>query len=231
MPINANPDNLSPSPIPQLKMRSADLAFTVRQESSPKALQLYRQAIHELHQGETSAAAKHSQQATRIDENFADAYALAATVSLVQRNYAFARTQAARASAINPRDEKAWVIGATADNYLGMYADAIAALSHIPEQDSGTWQVAYQRARAEAGQQNAREALDWSNRAALSAPQTFAPLHLLRASAFLAVNEYALCAGELETYLSLIAPDAPRHEELVDELHRVQMLAKNNARP
>ena len=160
-PTNASPDNSSPLPIPQLKRRSAsDLASTVGQETSPKALQFYRQAMHELHQGETSAAAKHSQQASRIDENFADAYALAATVSLVQRNYTLARTQAVRAAAIDPRDEKAWVIGATADNYLGMYADAIIALSHIPEQDSGTWQVAYQRARAEAGQQNAQQ--HWS---------------------------------------------------------------------
>lgn len=194
---------------------------------SAQALQVYRRAVHELHQGETAAAAKDAQRAIRMDEKFADAYALSATAALIERNYSLAQAEAAHATQIDPQDEKAWVIVATADNYLGLYAKAAEALAHIPEQKEEAWQVAYQWARAEAGRQHAQQALEWSNRAALTAPSTFAPLHLLRASALLAANQYALSADELEAYLSLIAPDAPQHCELADELRKLRALELN----
>lgn len=228
----ASSNTSAPSPAPGLKARTrlnSDAANQNQSEIPGKALRMYRQAVNELHQGQTAAAAKDAHRAIRIDEGFADAYALAATAALVQRNYPLAQAEAAQAVKIDAHDEKAWVIAATADNYLGLYTEAVAALNHVPQQDSGTWQVAYQRARAEAGQQNVQQALEWTNRAALTAPSTFAPLHLLRASALLAANQNALSAEELGTYLSLIAPDAPEHEELMDELHRLQNLAQSSS--
>lgn len=219
----------SGAPWPKLKLRSSSGAAAPdnSHQVPANALRIYRQAIHELHQGQTSAAEKDARRAIRLDERFADAYALEATASLVERNYALARTQAIQAAVADPRDQKAWVIAATADNYLGRYVEASAALGRIPEQDTGAWQIAYQWARAEAGQRNARQALEWSNRAALTAPPTFAPLHLLRASALLAEGQYGLAAGELETYLSLVAPDAPQHTELIQELRRLQKLTRS----
>ena len=70
---------------------------------------------------------------------------------------------------------------------------AANALRHVRPQEQQTWQVAYQGARAEAGLQHLPECLEWLNRAALSAPVNFAPLHLLRASALLAVGDKRAC--------------------------------------
>ena len=221
-----------PQPKPTLKTRPKldDESASARPSTVPvKAIELYRKAVHELHQGQASAAAKDAQRAVSIDEKFADADALAATAGLMERNYTLARAEAIQAAQVDPRDEKAWVIAATADNYLGWYAEAVGALSHIPEQGRSTWQVAYQWARAAAGQGNVQQALEWSNRAALTASVNFAPLHLLRASSLLAENQYSLSAAELETYLSLIAPDAPQHSELEEELARLRRLATSSA--
>lgn len=204
---------------------SADLN-SLEKSVPPKALRLYLVAVHELHQGQASLAKNDSERAIRRDPQFADAYALKATASLVQRDYSRACAVAEQAVRIDPTDEKAWVIAATAENYLGQYEKAAAALAHVESPDQSTWQVAYQWARAEAGQQDSEKALEWSNRAALSAPSTFAPLHLLRASALLAVDKYNLSADELEIYLQLIAPDAPQYEELTQELHRLRKLAQ-----
>jgi len=215
---------------PTLKTRAAhehQPATKGQRAISAQALQVYRRAVHELHQGETAAATKDAQRAIHLDENFADAYALSATAALIERNYPLAQAEAAQATQIDPQDKKAWVVAATADNYLGQFAKAAEALGHIPEQDQEAWQVAYQWARAEAGRQHAQQALEWSNRAALTAPSTFAPLHLLRASALLAANQYALSADELEAYLSLIAPDAPQHSELAVELRKLRALERN----
>lgn len=213
---------------PTLKRRAGEdrgAMADISHVSSLRALQVYRRAVHELHQGETAAAANDAERAVRIDKRFTDAYDLSATAELIERNYPLAQAQAAQATQIDSRDVKAWVIAATADNYLGLFAKAADALSHILQQSPTPWQVAYQWARAEAGQQDAQGTLEWTNQAALTAPFTFAPLHLLRASVLLSNGQYALSADELKTYLSLIAPDAPQHLELVEELHNLRALA------
>lgn len=194
-----------------------------------KALRSYRKAVQELHRGQTMSAGKDAERAIQGDRKFADAYALAATVSLVQQHFSSAQKRALQATQFDPQDEKAWVIAATAENYLGQYQEAAGALGHVQPSHRSTWQVAYQWARAEAGQGDAQQALEWSNRAALTAPSSFAPLHLLRASAMLAIHQYARSADELETYMHLIAPDAPQQQELAQELQRVRRLAESNA--
>ncbi len=188
----------------------------------PKAIRSYLRAVRELHQGHTVAAEKDANRAARLDAKFADADALAATGALAQQQFDRARGEAADAVCIDAADEKAWVVLATADNYLGKYSEAIDALGHVRRQNQVTWQVAYQWARAEAGQNHAQQTLEWVDRAALSAPSSFAPLHLLRASALLAASQNAAAANELETYLQLLGKNAPQRERLTRELHRLQ---------
>ncbi len=189
---------------------------------APKALLLYREAVQELHRGNNVAAEKDARDAVRLDRNFADAYALAATAALSQRQFARALAEAEAAVHIDDNDEKAWVILATADNYIGQYSDALNALRHVQQEHWTTWQVAYQWARAEAGLNNAVQTLEWANRAALTAPASFAPLHLLRASALLAAGSNAQSADELETYLQLLNKNAPPRAALTRELHRIR---------
>lgn len=195
----------------------------------PKAMRMYRRAVGELHRGQAASAEKDARRAVQQDAKFADADALAATAALAQRQFSRARAEAGDAARINANDEKAWVVLATADNYLAKYTDAVDALSHVRRQNWATWQVAYQRARAEAGLNNAAQALDWANRAALTAPSGLAPLHLLRASALLVANDYSASADELEIYLQLLNPNTPEREELTHELHRLRNMPNSTA--
>jgi tetratricopeptide (TPR) repeat protein len=195
----------------------------------PDALQIYDRAVHELHQGHAVIAEADANRALQRDPKFADAAALAATAALMQEQFARAATEATQAIQINADDEKAYVILATAENYLGHYSAAADALRHIQHQEQQTWQVAYQWARAEAGMQHLPQCLEWLNRAALSAPVNFAPLHLLRSSALLATGDNARAADELDTYLQFPGVNTVQRDLLTQELHRLRALPPSNS--
>ena len=195
----------------------------------PDALQIYDRAVHELHQGHAVAAEADANRALQRDPKFADAAALAATAALMQEQFARASAQATRAIQINAADEKAYAILATAQNYLGDYSAATDALRHLRPQEQQTWRVAYQWARAEAGLQHLPQCLEWLNRAALSAPVNFAPLHLLRASALLATGDNGRAADELDIYLQFPSVNASQRELLTQELHRLRQLPPSSA--
>ena len=190
----------------------------------PAALQVYDRAVHELHQGLAVRAEADANRALQRDPKFADAAALAATAALMQEQFARAAAEATQAIDINTADEKAYVILATAQNYLGQYSAAADALRHVRPQEQQTWQVSYQWARTEAGLQDLPECLEWLNRAALSAPVNFAPLHLLRASALLATGDNARAADELDIYLQFPSVNAAQRDLLTRELHRLRQL-------
>ncbi len=198
-------------------------------KTQTKAARIYQRAIREMHQGKAASAEEDARRAIKLEPEFADAEALAATAALMQRQFSRARDEAGNAVRIDPNDQKAWVILATADNYLGKYADAAYALNSREQQDRATWQAAYQLARAEAGQEHAAKALEWANRAALTAPADFAPLHLLRASALLAANQKSQAADELETYLQLSSRTAPERAELTRELQQLREVQESDA--
>jgi tetratricopeptide (TPR) repeat protein len=195
----------------------------------PEAMRFYERAVPELHQGHAVAAEKDAIRAFQIDKKFADATALAATAALVQQQLDRAKVEATQAIQIDAADEKAWVILATAQNYLGNYSAAADALRHVRPQEQETWQVAYQWARAEAGLQDLQQCLEWTNRAVLSAPSGFAPLHLLRASVLLTMGDTARAADELEIYLQLPSVNASQRTLLTQELHRLRQLPQNTA--
>ena len=210
------------------------LASIAELNSAKKPRDFYRQGVRALHRGHAAEAERDAQKAIKekikARANFSDAYALAATAELSQRKFLLAQSAAQSSIDADASNGKAYVILATADNYLGQYADAVAALEHVQADSAQWWQISYQRARAEAGLNHARAALDWSNRAALQAPQDFAPLHLLHASALVAIARYASAADELETYLALEGNQAPQRDELQRELGKLRELAGQMAK-
>ncbi len=228
----ATPQTLAQSagPAPQVDTHSLPLADTLTESAIQlEAMRFYERAVRELHQGHAVAAEKDAIRALQIDRKFADAAALAATAALVQQQFDRAKAEATQAVQIDAADEKAWVILATAQNYLGNYSAAADALRHIRPREQETWQVAYQWARAEAGLQDLQQCLEWTNRAALSAPSGFAPLHLLRASVLLTMGDTARAADELEIYLQLPSVNASQRALLTQELHRLRQLSQKTA--
>ncbi len=190
-----------------------------------QARSAYARGVQALLAGDAGAAEHAAKQAIAKDKNFSDAYALAATAELSQRKFAEAQRSATRAVQMDATSVKAHVILATADNYLGDYGAASAALEPVQDAASHWWQAAYQRARAEAGMEHAEAALDWSNRAALLAPPEFAPLHLLHASALAAAARYAQAADELAVYLQIAGAQAPQRAMLEEQLTRLKQMA------
>ncbi len=195
-----------------------------------RARDLYARGVQALLHNCAAEAERDALKAVAADGKLSDAYALAATAELSQRKFSQAQSMAQKALTANAANQKASVILATADNYLGQYADAVAALEPVQAASAQWWQISYKRARAEAGLEHVQAAIDWSNQAELQAPQSFAPLHLLHASALVAMTQYAQAADELETYLTLEGDAAPQRVELQRELDRLRELAGQMAK-
>lgn len=203
---------------------------SIAQLTAPKkANMLYLQGVRALQAGRADEAARDAEQSIQAGARFSDVYALAATAELSQRGFVQAQSAARAAIHADSSSIKAYVVLATADNYLGQYADAVTALAPVQGASGQWWQISYQQARAEAGLENAQAALEWSNRAALQAPAEFAPLHLLHASALASVAQYAQAAEELEIYLQLEGDQAPQHAALQRELEQLRQLATRPA--
>ena len=185
-----------------------------KKTAADKNYEIYFHGVQALHRGHAEQAEQDAEKAIANDNKFSDAYALAATAQLSQRKFDEALNSAQFAVAADPMNEKAYVILATAYNYLGKYVEAVAALGHVKQDSATWWQISYQLARAEAGLNDVQAALNWSNRAALQAPEDFAPLHLLHASALVAIAQYGQAADELEVYLKLEGKQAPQRDEL-----------------
>jgi hypothetical protein len=201
------------------------------QDAPKKARDLYRKGVQALLQGHAEEAEDDALRAVRAGAGFADAYSLAAAAELSQQKFVQAQASANAALQEDGSSLRAHVLLATADNYLGQYAKARAALAPVLAASDQWWQVAYQMARAEVGLENAQAALDWSNRAVLLAPTDFAPLHLLHASALLACAQYARAADELETYLQLAGATAPEQAALQRDLKQLRKLANEGPQP
>ncbi|MGC9292804.1 MAG: tetratricopeptide repeat protein [Acidobacteriaceae bacterium] len=203
---------------------------SIAQLTAPKkANVLYLRGVRALQAGRVDEAARDAEQSIQAGARFSDVYALAATAELSQRDFVQAQSTARAAIHADSSSIKAYVVLATADNYLGQYADAVTALAPVQDASGQWWQIAYQQARAEAGLENAQAALEWSNRAALQAPAGFAPLHLLHASALAALAQYAQAAEELEIYLQLEGDQAPQRAALQKELEHLRQLAQRPA--
>lgn len=234
-PVPAAQANAAAAPAILLAQLPALGSGATESDRRPKAMRFYDRAVVELHNQKLAEAEKDALRAAKLDRRFADASALAATAALAQMQFPRAMAEATRATDEDAKDEKAWVILATADNYLGRYEEAAAALGHVAQVDrkgahaAYPWQAAYQWARSEAGQEHGTQALEWSNVAALTAPAGFAPLHLLRASALLAAGQCSASADELETYLQLVSETAPGRAALARELRRLRELSRKEA--
>lgn len=186
----------------------------------------FQRGVRALHRGKGARAEHEARRALRLDPDFAEAWSLAATASLAQRDFGKAAQQAATAARLAPGDATPWILLATAENHRGQYADAAGALEHVQFAGDEPWQADYQEARAAAGMGRGAEVLTWTDRAALAAPATFAPLHLLRASALAAQGQYQIAADELEDYLRLAGIRSPQQTALRAEVARLRGLAE-----
>ncbi len=199
-------------------------------EGSPRtnagAAAAFQRGVRALHRGKGARAEHEARRALRLNPDFAEAWSLAATASLAQRNFGKAAQQAATAARLSPADATPWILLATAENHRGQYADAEGALEHVQFNGDEPWQADFQEARAAAGMGRGAEVLTWTDRAALAAPASFAPLHLLRASALAARGQYQIASDELEQYLRLAGTRDPQQSALRAEVTRLRGLAK-----
>jgi hypothetical protein len=215
------------APAPVLTMQ---LPLAAAPEDTPpfnkRAAALYRRGADALRKGKNACAERDAQHAARLAPGFADAWALAATASLARRDFGAAEQQAATAVRLDPGMQTGWILLATARNHSGQYAAAQRALDHVEFAGEEPWQADYQRARAAAGLGEGPEVLAFSNRAALTAPAGFAPLHLLRASALAGQKQYRDAAEELALYLGLTGARSPEHAVLQQEAAQLQAMAR-----
>jgi len=160
----------------------------------------------------------------------AQAYLTFAAQDVADGNYESAIRKVVNARVLAPEIPNASTIVAEALNGLRRYEDAYLLLREVRGAEAQSWQVIYERARAEVGIGNLRGADLWSLRAVASAPITFPQVHLIRGQALMLAERWQEARMELALYLKQDA-DSSQHPEALEALNTLSHIAQNPPEP
>ena len=118
---------------------------------------------------------------------------------------------------------------AAALNRLNKFDDALRAAERASALNPNSWQPYYEMARSYIGKTDFQRALQQLTRAQTQMTQEFAPLHLLRATAFLALKSYREAATELTIFLRITPQDNPTALAAKDALANINAFLSSTA--
>ena len=95
-----------------------------------------------------------------------------------------------------------YIVLASVYNSLKRYDDSIRTLDRAIPLAPNSWQAYFEMSKAQLGKGDFQKALAAIDRAALSGPAEYMPVHLVRAHALLGLKAYQQAMAELEKYVS-----------------------------
>ena len=110
---------------------------------------------------------------------------------------------------------------ATVLNRLNKFDDALRAAERASTLNPNSWQPYYEMAKSYVGKADYQRALQQLTHARAQMTQDFAPLHLLRASAFLALKNYSDAVAELKFFLRIVPENDATASEAKDALAKI----------
>jgi Tfp pilus assembly protein PilF len=157
-------------------------------------------------------AQKHVQRALEIYPNYADALTLRAILELNQSDIKAAVDDTQRAIQSDSSYALAYTVMGAALNAMGSFDEALRVLQRSETLAPDAWQIYYEQGKAYLGKSDYRSSMQQLDKAASMAHSEFAPMHLVRARAFLGLAQYEDAAAELETFLAK-EPDGPDSQQ------------------
>lgn len=117
---------------------------------------------------------------------------------------------------------------AAALNRLNKFDDALRAAERASILAPNSWQPYFEMAKSYLGKADYQRALQQLTRAQGQMTRDYAPLHLLRANAFLALKNYSDAAAELRFFLRIARKDDPIASKAKNALDQINALVAPN---
>lgn len=182
------------------KEETATISVTRLQHSGKigKQIRKIRQALHE---NKNDEAGKHIDAAMRIDANNGEVLTFAGLLKMRRDENEAALEYLDRAAKIDPYFSLTYLGLGALFNRTSHYADAERALERAATLDPASWQAYFEMAKTMVGKGEYSRAVTYADRARALAPADFAPIHLVRANALMALKDFREAATELQAYV------------------------------
>lgn len=189
-------------PRPQGADAGSGHAVSVAQLKVPgKARNEFHKAERALQKRDHDGARQHLEKALGIYPEYAEALTLRAVLWLDAQEAQKALDDLERAAKADPQFAMAYVVQGAVHNRLSQFDDALRALDRGTALAPTTWQAYFEKGKALLGKREYEAAVRQLQKAQQYAPKEYAPIHLVKAHAFLGLRLYPDAMTELETYL------------------------------
>jgi len=175
------------------------------------------QAIAKHHPADVS---KYLEKALDIYPNYAPALTLRGAISLDKDDLTAAVDDFEKAIHSDSAYAMAYGAMAAALNRLNKFDDALRAAERASSLSPNSWQPYFEMAKSYMATADYQRALQQLAHAQRQMSQEYPPLHLLRASVLLALNDYEDATAELKAFLR-IAPNDPHAAAARDALGKI----------
>jgi len=166
-----------------------------------KARKIFHKAQRALDKGKYAEAEKQVNKALEIFPDYADALTLRALLHMDADRHSEAMADLQKAIQDDPSYALAYVVMGAAFNRTSQFDQAVRTLQRGISLNPASWQAYFELGKSFVGKGDFPSAVRNLDRAQQLAPDTYAPLHLVKAHALLGMRNYADAMAELEKYL------------------------------
>jgi len=195
-------------------------AISVAQYKVPaKARDEFKKAQEAAGKGKNDEAQKHLAKALEIYPKYADAITLGAILKMEEKNDQAAIADLQQAINYDQNCAMAYLVMGAALNAQSKFDDAIRALERGETLSPNSWQAYFEMAKALVGKAQYQKALQQLDKAQALVPKDYPPIHLVKAHAMLALNNYSDAMTELQQYLQKEpkGPNSAQAQKMLDQ--------------
>ena len=192
-----------------------------------KARDELKKAKDALAKQKPDEAKGHLAKALEIYPKYADALTLRGVLKLDAKDHAGAVADLNEAIQYDGNNAMAYLVLGAAFNMQSRFDDAIRALERGEALSPNSWQAYFEMGKALVGKTQYEAALRQLSRAQALAPSEYPLIHLVKAHAMLALNNYADAMTELQSYLEK-EPSGPNSEQAQKMLAQAKAFAASH---
>jgi len=191
-----------------------------------KAREELKKAREASAKGKNEEAQKYVAKALEIYPKYADALTLRAILKLDAKDDQGAVADLQQAIDYDGNCAMAYMVMGAVLNTQSKFDEAIRSLQHGEALEPNSWQGHFEMAKALVGKAQYQEALQHLEKAEAFAPTDYPLIHLVKAHAMLALNNYKDAMTELEAYLQK-DPQGPNRQQAEKMLDKARAFATN----
>lgn len=219
LPVSSRPNDGNPS-----------TSVSVAEYRVPqKAREELKKARDACEKGKHDEAEKHVEKALEIYPRYADALTLRAILKMDTRDDEGAIADLQEAIRLDENCAMAYLVMGAALNLQAKFDDAIRALERGEALSPNSWQAYFEMGKSLVGKAQYEPALRQLNRAQALMPRDYPLVHLVKAHAMLAINDYTDAMTELQQYLAK-EPNGPNSQEAAKMLAQAKAFANRASR-